>query len=65
MRKRMVTVSRNSAILEEPEQTISFKITACKHKLQKIQIMNWGANKEKLIEKRKWYGKAQTILTVV
>ena len=53
MTKRMLTVSQKLAILEEAEQTEIIEITAGKHKLQKIQIMNWGVNKEKLIEKRK------------
>ena len=36
-------------------------MTARKLKLQKIELMNWGVNKERLIEKRKLYRKAQTI----
>ena len=36
---------------------------AREHKLQKIQIMNWSVNKEKLIEKRKVSRKGQTIHT--
>ena len=53
MHKRMLSVSRKLAILEEPEQSESIEITARKHKLQKIQITNWSVGKEKLIEKPK------------
>ena len=51
--RRMLTVSQKLAILEEAEQTGSFKITARKHRLQKIQLIKWSASMEKLIEKRK------------
>ena len=61
MPRRMLTVSQKLAILEEAEQTESIKMTACKHKLQKIQLMNWGLNKEKLIKKRKLFRKVNTI----
>ena len=47
---RMLSVSHKLAILEEAEKIGSIKITAHKHKLQKIQIMNWSVNNEKLIE---------------
>ena len=54
MTRRMLTVSQRLAILGEAEQTGSIEIVARKHKLQKIQIMNWGANKEKIIKKRNY-----------
>ena len=57
----MLTVSQKLAILEEAEQTGSFKITARKHRLQKIQLIKWSASMEKLIEKRKLSRNALTI----
>ena len=63
MPRRMLTVSQKLAILEEAEQNGGIKIESHKHKSQKIQIINWSANKEKLIEKRKLSRKAQAIHT--
>ena len=53
MSRRMLTISQKLAIPEEAKQTGSIEITARVHELRKIQIMNWGVNKEELIEKRK------------
>ena len=61
MPRRMLTVSQKLAILKNAEETGSIKFTARKHKLQKIQIMNWSENKEKLIEKRILSRSARTI----
>ena len=61
MPRRILTVSQKLAILEEAEQTGSIEMTERQQKLQKIQLMDWGVNKEKLIEKLKLYRKAHSI----
>ena len=59
----MLNISKKLDVLEEAEQTGNIKITSRKQKLQKLQIMNWSVNKEKLIERGKLSRKEQTIHT--